>query len=86
MCDFFSMASFGKSTASAAGFNFAAFKHNVYAFPNNACGGLGAGTTVTYAVTVTNNGKAQLREPRGGHGALHEDVTVTNNGKAQLRA
>jgi Gametolysin peptidase M11/NPCBM-associated, NEW3 domain of alpha-galactosidase len=44
VCDIFSIASYAKSAASAAGFNLAAYKHYVYAFPQNACGGLGAGT------------------------------------------
>ena len=44
VCDIFSIASYAKSAASAAGFNLAADKHDVYAFPQNACGGLGVGS------------------------------------------
>ncbi|MGH8065371.1 MAG: MG2 domain-containing protein [Candidatus Entotheonellia bacterium] len=44
VCDLFSIASYAKSAAAAAGFNLAAYRHYVYAFPQNACGGLGAGT------------------------------------------
>jgi hypothetical protein len=44
VCDIFSIASYAQSAASAAGFNLAAYKHYVYAFPQNACGGLGVGT------------------------------------------
>jgi uncharacterized repeat protein (TIGR01451 family) len=44
VCDLSSIASYAKSAASAAGFDVAAYKHYVYAFPKNACGGLGAGT------------------------------------------
>jgi hypothetical protein len=44
VCDLFSIASYAKSVASAAGFDLAAYRHYVYAFPKNGCGGLGAGT------------------------------------------
>ncbi|HSF34367.1 MAG TPA: NEW3 domain-containing protein [Candidatus Tectomicrobia bacterium] len=44
VCDFSSIARYAKSGASAAGFDLAAYKHYIYAFPKNGCGGLGAGT------------------------------------------
>ncbi|MGE0821701.1 MAG: NEW3 domain-containing protein [Candidatus Binatia bacterium] len=44
VCDIFAIADDAKAAASAAGFNLAAYTHYVYAFPQNACGGLGVGT------------------------------------------
>src|SRR4029453_8935282 len=39
VCDIFSIASYAKSAASAAGFYLAAYQHYVYDFPHKACGG-----------------------------------------------
>ena len=44
VCDIFSIATYAKEAATAAGYNLAAYSHYVYAFPQNACGGQGVGT------------------------------------------
>lgn len=44
VCDIFSIADYAKQAAQAAGYNLSAYTRYVYAFPQNACGGLGLGT------------------------------------------
>ena len=44
ICDMNTLASQAASAASAAGVNLSAYTHHVYAFPKNACGGLGLST------------------------------------------
>lgn len=61
VCDFFSIASYAKSAASAAGFNLASYNHYVYAFPQNACGGSGAGTIGGNPSEVWINGSLDLK-------------------------
>ena len=61
ICDYYKLAGYAKSAASAAGVNLSAYTRYVYAFPQNVCGWWGLGTVGGNPSQAWINGSLQLR-------------------------
>lgn len=74
-CDYASIASYAQSAATAAGVNLASYAHQVYAFPQNACGWWGLSSVGGSPSQSWINGSFELavlaHELGHGHGLWH---------------